>query len=203
VAEIAEELRTVPHSRVPVYGESIDDITGVVYVREAYHALVSGREDESLRRIAREPFFLPGSVPLTRLLRDFQGRRIHLGIVSDEFGGTDGLVTLEDVLEELVGEIEDETDIREELVTRVSTSEIEVDGSTELRDVNAALGTELPETEYRSVNALLLEETGHVPVPGEQLEWEGIQLEVLESTETQVQRVRVRIAPAPTANGTD
>jgi len=197
VGEIAEQLRTVPHSRVPVYGDSIDDITGVVYVREAYHVLVSGQKGVPLRKIAREPFFLPGSVPLTRLLRDFQGRRIHMGIVADEFGGTDGLVTLEDVLEELVGEIEDETDIQEELVTRVSTSEIEVDGSTGLREVNSALGIELPESEHRSINGFLLEEMGHVPLPGERLEWDGVQLEVVESSETQVHRVRVRTHPAP------
>lgn len=197
VGEILEELRTVPHSRVPVYGESIDDITGIVYVREAYHALVSGRADATLREIAREPFFLPGSVPLTRLLRDFQARRIHLGIVADEFGGTDGLVTLEDVLEELVGEIEDETDLPEELLHRVSTAEIEVDASLELREVNAALDLELPSQEFRSVNGFLLEEMGRVPLPGERLEHEGVEFEILEASETQVLRVRIRkTAPA-------
>lgn len=189
---ILEELRRVPHSRVPVYGDSIDDITGVVYVREAYQAQVEGRGAARLSEIAREPFFIPGSVSLTRLLRDFQGRRIHMGIVADEFGGTDGLVTLEDILEELVGEIEDETDLPEEPVRRVSTSEIEVDGSTELRDVNLALDLDLPQQEFRSVNGYLLEELGHVPVPGEKLEQEGLEFEVLEASETQVVRVRLR-----------
>lgn len=190
--EILEELRRVPHSRVPVYGESIDDITGIVYVREAYQAWVEGRGGALLREIAREPFFIPGSVSLTRLLRDFQGRRIHMGIVADEFGGTDGLVTLEDVLEELVGEIEDETDLPEELVRRVSTSEIEVDGSTELRDINSALDLSLPHLEFRSVNGYLLEEMGRVPAVGEKLEQEGVEFEVVEASETQVIRVRVR-----------
>lgn len=190
--EILDELRSVPHSRVPVYGDSIDDITGVVYVREAYQAYVEGRGAAPLREIAREPFFIPGSVSLTRLLRDFQGRRIHMGIVADEFGGTDGLVTLEDVLEELVGEIEDETDLPEELLLRLSTSEIEVDGSTELRDINAALDLHLPYLEFRSVNGYLLEEMGRVPLAGEKLEREGVEFEIMEASETQVTRVRLR-----------
>jgi putative hemolysin len=192
VSEIVEELPSVPHSRIPVYGESVDDVTGIVYIREVYQAYVAGRGDSALREIAREPFFLPGSLSLTRLLRDFQGRRLHMGIVADEFGGTDGLVTLEDVLEELVGEIEDETDIHEQLVTRLSTSEIEVDGSTELREVNAALGISLPYQEHRSMNGFLLEEMGEVPVAGERLEWEGAEIEIVEASETQVLRVRVR-----------
>ena len=192
VREIVEELPSVPHSRIPVFGESVDDITGIVYIREVYQAYVAGRGDSPLREIAREPFFLPGSLSLTRLLRDFQGRRLHMGIVADEFGGTDGLVTLEDVLEELVGEIEDETDIHEQLVTRLSTSEIEVDGSTELREVNAALGISLPYQEHRSVNGFLLEEMGEVPVAGERLEWEGAEIEIVEASETQVLKVRIR-----------
>lgn len=192
VREIVEELPSVPHSRIPVYGESVDDITGVVYIREVYQAYVSGRADAALRQIAREPFFLPGSLSLTRLLRDFQGRRLHMGIVADEFGGTDGLVTLEDVLEELVGEIEDETDVHEQLVVRLSTSEIEVDGSIELREVNAALGISLPSQEHRSMNGFLLEEMGEVPSVGERLEWEGAEFEIVEASETQVLKVRVR-----------
>jgi len=198
VREILAELPSIPHSRIPVYGESVDDITGIVYIREVYQANVAGRGDSRLSEIAREPFFLPGSLSLTRLLRDFQGRRLHMGIVADEFGGTDGLVTLEDVLEELVGEIEDETDIHEQLVTRLSTSEIEVDGSTELREVNAALGISLPYQEHRSMNGFLLEEMGEVPVAGELLEWEGSEIEIVEASETQVLKARVR---RPTAVG--
>src|SRR5688500_3553386 len=102
LADIALELGAVRYSRVPVYGESIDDITGVLYLRDAYTALISGQRDVQLRTLAREPLVVPGSVPLSKLLRDFQSRRIHLAVVVDEYGGTDGIVTLEDVLEELV-----------------------------------------------------------------------------------------------------
>lgn len=190
--EIIPQLHAVPYSRVPVYGESIDDITGILYVREAYEAWVAGRTTLPLSRLAREPFFLPGSLPLPLLLRDFQVRRIHMGIVADEFGGTDGLVTLEDVIEELVGEIEDERDVTEEMLTRVSKDEIEVDAGIELREMNYVFNLSLPQLEHRSLNGFLLEEMGRVPAPGDRLDLPGLEIEILEATETQVLRARLR-----------
>jgi putative hemolysin len=192
LSEIAPELATVRHSRVPVYGESIDDITGVLYLRDAYQALVSGQRDAPLRSLAREPLVVPGSLPLSRLLRDFQSRRIHLAVVVDEYGGTDGLVTLEDVLEELVGEIVDETDVAEDAITRISRNEILAWGDADLREINHFFNTALPQLEHRSLNGYLLEELGRVPDAGERLEREGILIEVMEATETQVTRARLR-----------
>jgi putative hemolysin len=192
LSEIAPELATVRHSRVPVYGESIDDITGVLYLRDAYQALVSGQRDAPLRSLAREPLVVPGSLPLSRLLRDFQSRRIHLAVVVDEYGGTDGLVTLEDVLEELVGEIVDETDVAEDAMTRISRNEILAWGDADLREINHFFNTALPQLEHRSLNGYLLEELGRVPEAGERLEREGILIEVMEATETQVTRARLR-----------
>jgi putative hemolysin len=190
--EIVDQLHAVPYSRVPVYGDSVDDITGILYVREAYEAWVAGRGGTPLSALAREPFFLPGSLPLPRLLRDFQGRRLHMGIVADEFGGTDGLVTLEDVLEELVGEIEDERDVAEEMLVRISKDEIEVDGAIELREVNYAFTLSLPQLEHRSLNGFILEEMGRVPLAGERLELPGLAIEILDASETQVRRARIR-----------
>jgi putative hemolysin len=192
LGEIAPELSTVRHSRVPVFGESIDDITGVLYLRDAYHALVTGQQDTPLRALAREPLVVPGSLPLTKLLRDFQARRVHLAVVVDEYGGTDGLVTLEDVIEELVGEIVDETDVPEDTFTRISPNEIQAWGDADLREINQYFSTTLPQLEHRSLNGYLLEELGRVPEPGEQLEREGILIEVMEATETQVTRARLR-----------
>jgi putative hemolysin len=190
--EVVPLLQSVPHSRVPVYGSSIDDITGILYVREAYAAYVAGRGEARLSELSREPLFVPGSLPLPQLLRDFQSRRIHMGIVADEFGGTDGLVTLEDVLEELVGEIEDETDITEELFVRISRDELEADGTLELREVNDVFEVSLPHLEHRSLNGFILEEMGHVPEAGETLDWPGLRIEILEASETQVLRARLR-----------
>lgn len=190
--DIALELSTLRYSRVPVYGESIDDITGVLYLRDVYQALISGQRDVQLKELAREPLVVPGSLPLSRLLRDFQNRRIHMAVVVDEYGGTDGLVTLEDVLEELVGEIVDETDVDEDALTRISRTEILALGDADLREINHFFNTTLPQLEHRSLNGYLLEELGRVPQPGEKVERENILIEVMEATETQVTRARLR-----------
>lgn len=195
--EIIPQLQSVPYSRVPVYSESVDDITGILYVREAYDAYVRGHPTLPLSQLSREPIFIPGSLPLPQLLRDFQARRIHMGIVADEFGGTDGLVTLEDVIEELVGEIEDETDISEETIRRLSRNEIVVTGGIELREVNYAFNVSLPHLDHRSLNGYILEELGRVPEPGAHLELDGLAVEILEASETQVQRARLtKVHPA-------
>ncbi len=193
---IVRSLDSVPFSRVPVYGDSIDDITGVLYVREVYEAVVAGRTDVTLKQLAREPLFIPRSLSLTRLLSQFQARRTHMGIVADEFGGTDGLVTLEDILEELVGEIVDETDVDEELILRVSRSEIIVNASIDVREINYAFNVALPHIEHRSLNGFILEELGQVPEAGEVLWTPGVKVEILDASETQVLRVRLtREAP--------
>jgi len=190
--EIVEDLAEVPYSRVPVYGESVDDVTGILHVREVYQNYIASRGEMTLKSLSREPFFVPGSLSLTRLMKDFQARRIHLGIVADEFGGTDGLVTLEDVLEELVGEIVDETDLPEEPLIRISRNEAIADGALDLREINYAFNVSLPQLEHRSLNGFIIEELGYVPERGETLERHGVRIDVVEATDTQVLRARVR-----------
>jgi CBS domain containing-hemolysin-like protein len=192
---IVPELEGVPYSRVPVYRESVDDITGILYVREAYQTWAAGDTDVTLGSLAREPYFVPGSLSLSQLLRSFQARRLHMGIVADEFGGTDGLVTLEDVLEELVGEIVDETDVPDEELLRIGENDLVADGGVDLRDINESFGLALPEEENRSLNGFILEELGYVPLTGETLDVDGARVEVLEATETQVVRARVTRVP--------
>ena len=189
--DIVGELAAVPYSRVPVYSESVDDVTGIVYVREAYERFARGDREVALGELARDPFFVPGSLSLTQLLQDFQARRIHLGIVADEFGGTDGLVTLEDILEELVGEIRDETDLEEEEIVRISDGVVECDAGVDVRDLDDALDVALPRVEHRSLNGFILEELGHVPPAGESFERAGVRIEILEATETQVLRAQL------------
>jgi magnesium and cobalt exporter, CNNM family len=195
--DIVPQLGTVRFSRVPVYRESIDDITGVLHIRDAYQALVSGQRDVPLKALVREPLIVPGSVPVTKLLRDFQARRIHLAVVVDEYGGTDGLVTLEDVLEELVGEIVDETDVAEDSITRTGRNEIVAAGDADLREINHFFNTSFPQLEHRTFNGYLLEELGRVPERGEIFDREGIHIEIVEATETQVTRARLRRTATP------
>ena len=191
LADVAQELRTVPYSRIPVYAESLDDISGVLYARDAYQALIAGQRDVPLRHLAREPLFVPESVTLIQLLRDFQTRRIHMGIVVDEHGGTDGVVTLEDILEELVGEIHDEVDVPEELIVRINRNEILVRGTADLREINHYFNASFPLLEQRSLNGYLLQEFGRVPEPDETLERDGIRIRVLDASDTQVVHARL------------
>lgn len=128
-----------------------------------------------------------------------------MGIVADEFGGTDGLVTLEDALEELVGEIVDERDVDEDELQQVSHDEWVADGSVDLREVNEAFSVSLPQLEHRSLNGFILEELGYVPEQGETLQSGGVLIEILEASDTQVLRARIRRAaqPRPDPDDTD
>jgi CBS domain containing-hemolysin-like protein len=189
--EIIGELKSVPYSRVPVYRDTTDDISGILYVREAYENYVTGRTTMTLSQLARDPLFVPGSLPLTRLLHQFQARRIHMGIIADEFGGTDGLATLEDILEELVGEIVDETDVDEEVLIRISKTQVMAPGGIDVREINYAFNVALPQLEHRSLNGFLLEELGHVPEPGETVERAGVKIEILTASDTQVLTTRL------------
>ena len=189
--EIIGALKSVPYSRVPVYRDTTDDISGILYVREAYENYVAGRTTMTLSQLARDPLFVPGSLTLTRLLHQFQARRIHMGIIADEFGGTDGLATLEDILEELVGEIVDETDVDEEALIRISKTEVMAPGGIDVREINYAFNVALPQLEHRSLNGFILEELGHVPEPGETVERAGVKIEILMASDTQVLTARL------------
>ena len=192
LGDIADELTDLPFSRIPVYGESLDDVTGVLYRTEAYQALLDGRRDIPLSGIAHEPYFVPETITLIELLEQFRARRVHIGLVVDEHGGLDGLVTLEDILEELVGDIVDETDLPPEPIIRLRRDEIAVDAGAELREINDAFGTSFPVDEYRSLNGFLLGELGRVPAAGEVVEHGDVRIKVVASTDTQVTRARIR-----------
>lgn len=191
LAEVIEELPSVPYSRIPVYRETVDDVTGILYIREAYARFAQGERETTLADLARAPFFVPGSASCADLLREFRAQRVHMGIVADEHGGTDGLVTLEDVLEELVGEIHDETDLDEEEIVQVDDGVAVCEAAVDVRDVERALDVSFPDSENRSLNGFILEELGTVPTAGEVLEVDGIHIAVLEASETQVIKARV------------
>jgi CBS domain containing-hemolysin-like protein len=197
LSDIAPELQTVPFSRIPVYGDSLDEVTGILYVRDAYQALVSGQRDVKLGWLAREAMFVPATVVLSQLLAEFQARRIHAGIVVDEHGGTDGLITLEDILEELVGEIVDETDVPSEPFKRVGKDTIVVEGGVDLREINHFFNCTLPVLEHRSLNGYLMQVFGRVPDPRESAEVEGLRIEVISSSDKHVTRARITRVPGP------
>jgi CBS domain containing-hemolysin-like protein len=170
------------HSRVPVYDKTIDEIIGILYAKDLLPFL-KGSVDErpSLRSILRTPVFVPESMSVDDLLHEFQRRKVHLAVVLDEYGGTAGLVTIEDLLEEIVGEIQDEYDEEEPMIVQLSDDEARVDGRADVDDLGELFDVELSledEDEYDTVGGLVYHRIGGVPKPGDQVKVDGLTLTV-------------------------
>ena len=188
-------------SRLPAYGEGgIDDITGIVYAKDLMRAERDGHSEEPIRDLLRPARVVPETKRVAELLREMQSEQFHIAIVIDEYGGTAGLVTLEDVIEELVGEIQDEFDVEEPLVEPASGGGIRVHARMAVDEVNALLDGELPEDgDWDSVGGLVYHLLGHVPAEGESVEVEGYRLS---AEKVQGRRIgRVRVTPRPESTG--
>ena len=188
-----------PHSRYPVIRGSADDVVGFVHVRDLISREVSGR---SMRtgELARDVLMLPGTRQLLAALADMRRDGTHLAIVVDEYGGTDGIVTMEDLVEELVGDIRDEYDLEPEETTRHGGDDVEVDGLLNLDDFEDETALTLPDGPYETVAGYIVAQLGHVPAVGETVQIDGHQLVVTAVDGRRVARVRVSRA-APTAAG--
>jgi putative hemolysin len=170
------------HSRIPVYEQTIDEIVGILYAKDLLPFLKdSAGEPPALRTLLRTPVFVPESMSVDDLLHEFQRRKVHIAIVLDEYGGTAGLVTIEDLLEEIVGEIQDEYDVEEPLIVSLSDDEARIDGRADVDDLeelfDATLGLE-DEDEYDTVGGLIYHRIGGVPKPGDQVVVDGLTLTV-------------------------
>ena len=158
------------YSRVPVTGKATDDIVGMVYAKDLLRRVAASRDPESVAGITREPYFVPESKPVRDLLREMQSRQIHMAIAVDEFGGTAGLVTIEDLIEELVGEIVDEYDTEAPMVQPLDDGGFLVAARLSVDDLNQVLGTDLPDDGWDTVGGLVLGLAGRVPKVGERFE---------------------------------
>jgi putative hemolysin len=176
VRDAADIASTAGFSRIPVYGQGIDDIVGIVYVKDLMRAEREGPGDEPVTSIMRQAQFVPESKRVAEVMREMQAGKQHLAIVIDEYGGTAGLITLEDVLEELVGEISDEYDVERPRVELLDNGEVQVDGGLSIDEVNELTGFHLPEGEWDTVGGLLYKVLGHIPVEGEAVDLDGHRL---------------------------
>ncbi len=170
------------HSRIPVYEATIDEIVGILYAKDLLPFLkATAGERPVLRSILRTPVFVPESMSVDDLLHEFQRRKVHIAIVLDEYGGTAGLVTIEDLLEEIVGEIQDEYDEEEPLIVRLSDDEARVDGRADVDDLSELFDMQIAledADEYDTVGGLMYHRIGGVPKPGDQVHVDGLQLTV-------------------------
>ena len=191
------------HSRYPVYRGNLDNIIGQLYAKDLFSVVRDGRlETKKLSEVMRSSvMFVSESEPAAKILQDMRSRRLHMAIVSDEFGGTAGLVTLEDILEEIVGDIRDEND-HEVHIQNMGDGRVVVDASMSIADLEHALGKTLPgDGEFESVGGLVVSRAGRVPQVGATVRLDGMNLIVREADEKRVVKVeivpdRVRTAPA-------
>ena len=186
-----EEAVSGGHSRIPVSGTGIDDIVGVVHVKDLASAHLDGRSGEPAVQMSRTPTFIPETMKADDLLRQMQSERFHLAVVVDEYGGTAGLVTMEDLLEEVVGEIVDEFDRVEPLSQSLAGGDLRVHGRMPVDELNDLLGEDLPDGDWDTVGGLIFNALGHVPEVGEAVELSGRRFCVEQVVGRRITRIRV------------
>ena len=194
VREARDIIIESKYSRLPVYREQIDNVEGFIYVRDLLQCWAEDQETNSIASLVRPVYFVPETKPVADLLEEMQKAHVQLSMVIDEYGGVAGLVTVEDILEEIVGEIEDE-DIggdEEEIVG--GDGVYEVLGSTEIGKIERLFDMEIEADDFTTIAGLILNESGKVPRSGEQLAFRGLEVEVLEADERRIGRLRVRRA---------
>jgi len=191
IMEVVEIARRVGHSRIPAYRDSIDTIVGVIYVKDLLRFVGSETDGVETNELLRPAYFVPESKRVDELLHDMQDEKIHIAIVVDEYGGTSGLVTIEDILEEIVGEIQDEYDRETPLVEWVGSEEVIVDGRIGLDEVADIFETDFAPGEHGTIGGFVQRRLGRIPVPGEVVQEDGLLVEVTAVEHHRVRKLRV------------
>jgi CBS domain containing-hemolysin-like protein len=179
------------HSRIPLYHETIDNIAGIIYAKDLLGLLSNGGRNKSLREVARPPYFIPDSKRLDELLKEMRQKRVHLAVVVDEYGGTAGVVTIEDLLEEIVGEIKDEYDVEEEPFEVLSADEAIVGGSSSVDVLDDLFDIEIEAEDFDTVGGMVTTHLGKVPEVGDLVESQGLRLRVLGMDGRRIKKLRV------------
>jgi CBS domain containing-hemolysin-like protein len=196
-----ECLRNVlesPYTRFPVYREMPEHIVGVLHLRDLLNAMNErGIAQVEIEHILRQPYIVPETKDIAALLREFRRTNQHMAIVVDEYGDMEGIVTLEDVIEEIVGEIEDEFDLPDESVERLDDGRIRIDGTFPIDDFNEEFGTELPIEDYHTMGGYVFGLLGRAPEQGDQIEEDGLRLTVVDLEGTRIERLEVEFLPQP------
>ncbi len=182
------------HSRLPVYDETVDNITGILYVKDLIKLLSEKPKKFNLKKLLHDPFFVPETMPLDELLVEFKGRQLHLAVVVDEYGGVGGIVTMEDILEVIVGEINDEYDTEElpELEKKSPTT-WEADSRMLITDFNDELGLNIPTDDFDTIGGFVFDLFGRVPEKDEVVRYENISFKIKEIEGTKIIRITVTI----------
>jgi CBS domain containing-hemolysin-like protein len=194
--EATETLLNTGHSRAPVFSESIDNVIGLVYIKDLLAAWQAGKTEQRVAEMMREAYFVPEAKKVDDLLTEMQATRMHMAVVVDEYGGTAGVVTIEDIVEEIVGEILDEYDFAEEMpYEQLEEHEYIFSGGIDIDDVNVITGAQIPKDTSETLGGYIYGRLGKVPIPGETVEVGGLQLSVEKVLGRRILKVRARVEP--------
>ena len=198
ISEVIKVIKNSGHSRLPLYKDSLDNIIGFLYAKDLLLYAAEGGTAE-LTSIARKAYFIPENKMVDELLKDLRRRRLHIAVVVDEYGGTSGIVTMEDIIEEIVGEIEDEFDIDSPSVITMAPNVFSIDGSLSISDLNSELDLNLPEEEFETVGGLIYDLVGSLPEKGSSINYRDLTFVVDKIEGQRIVRVRVIDKQKPNA----
>jgi len=188
---LLETIITCGHSRIPVYEQTIDNIIGLIYAKDLLKHWGTPQDLLQIRSIMRPPFFIPETKDLEQLLQEFKRKRVHLAIVIDEYGGTSGLVTIEDLLEEIVGDIQDEYDTEEALFTVNDDGSITADARMPVEELEECFSISIERDKFDSIGGLIFHLTGKIPATGDIVEGGGLRLAILDADERKIKKIRI------------
>jgi putative hemolysin len=202
--QIRELVKKSGHSRIPIYKDNIDNITGIIYVKDLFLKEAFGEEITNLSRLARKAYFIPETKKIDELLREFKRDKNHMAIVVDEYGGTAGLVTLEDILEEIVGEIQDEYDMEVPPIQKLEDGVYRVDAKVSIEDLSEKLGTKIAQKGFETVGGFIYDLVGSVPEEGKVIEFKSpeivLKIVVEKVVGQRIKTVKVTLTPPSADN---
>ena len=191
LSQVLDAIIACGHSRLPVYEGTIDNIIGLIYAKDLLRYWGMADDEIELRKLIRPPFFIPETKNLEELLHDFKKRRVHMAVVIDEYGGTAGLVTIEDLLEQIVGDIQDEYDLETERLSVEPDGSIIADGRLPIEELEEHFDIEVERDKFETVGGLVFHLTGRIPCVGEVIESDRLVITVLEADERRIATVKV------------
>ncbi|HBA73236.1 MAG: hypothetical protein A2X82_15175 [Geobacteraceae bacterium GWC2_55_20] len=191
VRELLDTIIDCGHSRIPVYEQTIDNVIGLLYAKDLLKYWGNPEDSVSVRSIMRPPYFIPESKNLEELLQEFKRKRVHLAIVIDEYGGTSGLITIEDLLEQIVGDIQDEYDSEESLLFVNTDDSVTADGRLPVEELEEHFGISIECDKFDSVGGLVFYLTGKIPAIGDTIEGAGLHLKILDADPRRVKKVAI------------
>lgn len=196
LGEVIKLINQCGHTRIPIHKESIDKIVGILHAKDLLKWWGKDPDSKLPFEILRPPFFVPENQSINEVLKSLKQKKTHLAIVTDEYGGTSGIITIEDIIEEIVGEILDEHDTELPLLSQINENTFLVDARLEIEKLEKVLGIELPEGDYESVGGFIISLLGRLPQMGEKIKFRDIEMTIQQADQRRVEKILIRIHPS-------